>query len=304
MKRTSAVVALSILISAVFLLVLGCSGSSDPPSRPSERPQQTVAPYLDEVGITVCDLSASKAFYEEIIGLAHVQSLTRDNRDEEILQCPLRLRKVILMHYTDGSTPNCRDNPVKLVFLVVDAEDAYEAIVSADESRSVSPPTTFEGVTVALVKDPDGYLVELIEYPVDQTIFFAVGIGVGSLDHSEDFYTRVLGLLYGRDIAVPGFMDEVELRSPVPPTPPSPNTGLYVILMHYLHEYLDEDSYRDIPVKLVFSVDDAVGFAEVIFAEDPAKLLVAPVEDPDYGNAVVGLAKDLEGYLIQIKQVP
>jgi hypothetical protein len=52
---------------------------------------------------------------------------------------------------------------------------------------------------------------------------------------------------------------------------------------------------------VVLGVSNAKGLAKAITDEDPAKVLAAPAPYPGSG-LIVGMAKDLEGYLVEIIQ--
>jgi lactoylglutathione lyase len=71
------------------------------------------------------------------------------------------------MHWTDGSAHNYRDAPVKLVFYVADPAAIAGKIRSAglEVTREPAPIETLGGAVVGLAKDPDGYVIELIEAP-------------------------------------------------------------------------------------------------------------------------------------------
>jgi hypothetical protein len=74
--------------------------------------------------------------------------------------------------------------------------------------------------------------------------------------------------------------------------------GPSLVLMHYTNETRE---YKDIPAKVVLGVSDAKGLAKSITNEDPAKLLAPPAPYQSSG-LIVGMAKDLEGYLVEIIQ--
>ena len=122
--------------------------------------------FLTAVGIGVADLEASAAFYKEVLGMQHVRDFHLDYMDEVMLAHEGR-NAVVLMHYTDGSARNYRDNPVKLVFYVTDP------VALANKIRAAGLPITHEptpnagmgGAVIALGKDPDGYVIELIQRP-------------------------------------------------------------------------------------------------------------------------------------------
>jgi len=259
---------------------------SDGASSPGQ--EQTVLPYVTAAGIGVSDLEASARFYTEVLGLTFKYDLSTPNWDEKILE-DVRGNSVVLMK----SKPErkTQKNPVKLVFAVQDTEAAFQAVLEGGGGMA-SAPATFEGTTIALGYDPDEYLVELVQVPaVPSNVLVGMGIGVSDLDEAADYYTRVLGMVFERDIDVPGFMDEKVLRS-------SLMKGPSLVLMHYEDE---TKVYKDVPAKVVLGVPDAKAFASVIASEDAKKLLLPPAP---YANSglIVGMAKDLDGYLVEIIQ--
>src|ERR1700742_3399367 len=119
----------------------------------------------------------------------------------------------------------------------------------------------------------------------------AVGIGVSDLDRSTDFYSRVLGMKPMQTFKL-DYMDEVMLAH---------EGRNAVVLMHYTDG--SARNYQDNPVKLVFYVTDPAAIAAKVKA---AGLEVtrepAPIES--LGGAVVCLAKDPDGYTIELIQNP
>jgi lactoylglutathione lyase len=245
-------------------------------------------PYIAAAGIGVTDLEVSAEFYEDVLGLSFEYELTTTSWREKVFS-DVRGNNVVLMDYVRER--NTKKNPVKLVFAVKNLAEAYDAVL-AGGGTSVAPPSKFGETNVALTYDPDQYLVELIEAPsVPSNVLVGMGIGVSSLDDSADFYTRVVGLQFRRDIDVPGFMDEKELGS-------YQMKGPALVLMHYEDE---QRTYKDIPAKVVFGVSDAARFATAIEREDESKIVAAPMVYGDSG-LTVGMAKDLEGYLVEFLQ--
>jgi len=247
-----------------------------------------ITPYVTAAGIGVTDLEVSAKFYTEVIGLTFKYDLSTPDWDEKILE-DVRGNSVVLMKFKKER--NTKHNPVKLVFAVKNTQEAYDAVL-AGGGATFAAPTMFGTATVALTYDPDEYLVELYEAPtVPSNVLVGMGIGVSSLDESADFYTRVLGMKFERDIPVPNFMDEKELKSYLA-------KGPSIVLMHYKDETRE---YQNIPAKVVLGVSNAKGLAKAITDEDSAKLLAAPAPYPGSG-LIVGMAKDLEGYLVEIIQ--
>jgi lactoylglutathione lyase len=119
----------------------------------------------------------------------------------------------------------------------------------------------------------------------------AAGIGVSDLEKSADFYIRVLGMTEQFRLALPD-MDEIILGF-------AGSKGASVVLM--AHTDGVERTYRDLPVKLVLRVNDPVAVADAIRAEG-LEVMREPEPVPALGGAVVGLAKDPDGYIIELLQ--
>jgi lactoylglutathione lyase len=124
------------------------------------------ADFLTAVGIGVSDLARSEDFYSRVLGMKRTGSFKLDYMDEIMLAHEGR-SAVVLMHYTDGSARNYRDNPVKLVFYVADPIALTERIRAEglEITREPAPIEGLGGAVVALGKDPDGYVIELIQAP-------------------------------------------------------------------------------------------------------------------------------------------
>ena len=122
--------------------------------------------FLTAVGIGVSDLAASEAFYRDVLGMKRTGTFHLDYMDEVMLAHEGR-NAVVLMHYTDGSARNYRDNPVKLVFYVTDPNAFANRIrdVGLEITREPEPIESLGGAVVCLAKDPDGYVIELIQRP-------------------------------------------------------------------------------------------------------------------------------------------
>lgn len=123
--------------------------------------------YIGAVGIGVSDLAASSDFYTRVVGMKVITTFELDYMDEVIVGFEGRSAALVLMHWTDGSARNYRDNPVKIVLYVADPVATAAAIREAG-FEIVREPTPFggpDGPLVGFAKDPDGYLVELLAKP-------------------------------------------------------------------------------------------------------------------------------------------
>jgi lactoylglutathione lyase len=126
--------------------------------------------YLGATGIGVSDLARSADFYKSTLGLQETQTFKLPYMDEIVLAHEGRTA-VVLMHWTDGSNPSYRDLPVKLVFYVTDPVAVAGRIraFGCEVTREPAPIASLGGAMVGLCKDPDGYVVELLQAPPPKT---------------------------------------------------------------------------------------------------------------------------------------
>lgn len=124
------------------------------------------AENLAAVGIGVTDMVRSEDFYTRVLGMQVQQRIELPHLREVIVGFEGRT-SVVLMHWLDGSNPNYRNNPVKLVFYVPDAKAVIEAIRAdgLEITREAEPLADFGNMIIGLALDPDGYVVEFIQTP-------------------------------------------------------------------------------------------------------------------------------------------
>ena len=122
--------------------------------------------FLGATGIGVSDLQASATFYKAALGLEEIRTFKLDYMDEIVLAHEGR-NAVVLMHWTDGSPRNYKDVPVKLVFYVTDPVAMADRIRKAGGRITLEPApiASLGGAVVCLAKDPDGYVIELLQAP-------------------------------------------------------------------------------------------------------------------------------------------
>jgi len=116
----------------------------------------------------------------------------------------------------------------------------------------------------------------------------AVGIGVSDLEKSTDFYINVMGMkkLTTYDLS---YIKEVVVGYP--------EAESYIVLMHWIDG--SKRSYKDLPVKIVTRTKDPVGLAAKIKAAG-FTVTREPQPSAEVGGAVVGLAKDPDGYVLEL----
>lgn len=281
MKKTI-VKSLGILLIGLSLLLAGCL-------QPSE-------PRLGSAAIGVSDIERSTEFYTQIMGMSVKYRVTTPQMEKVVLEFKNSPGSdVVLMHYTDSFAVNYTYNPDKLVFYVQDAYAVAAAIYGAGYTI-VAPPTAqppeLGGVVVGMAFDPDKYLVEIVE---DQSLtgsyLGAVGIGVSDLETSADFYTRIMGMTEQYRLSIPYFMDEIILQYPYE------GGGSALVLMHYFAPR----NYTNVPVKLGFYVNNVQKTVKAI-EDEGLEVIISPKRRPKFNPKAYGLAKDMDGYLIEVKQ--
>jgi lactoylglutathione lyase len=126
---------------------------------------KAVRPSVYGFGIGVSDLERSNAFYTELLGMKRVMDFSLSHMDEIVLLYPDGGSSLVLMHWTDGSTRDYSNNPVKIVVRLEDPKAAADRIREAGYHiiREPEPALEVGGFIVGFAKDPDGYLVELLD---------------------------------------------------------------------------------------------------------------------------------------------
>ena len=120
---------------------------------------------LGQYCINVSDLERSVKFWEEVVGIP-VQSRTEiPTAKEVVLQARGGGSRIQLAQQLDQNGPI--DMGTAMWKLYVDTDDCqavYDKAIAAG-CESVSPPQQLDRwpVTVAFIKDPDGYLIEFVQ---------------------------------------------------------------------------------------------------------------------------------------------
>jgi catechol 2,3-dioxygenase-like lactoylglutathione lyase family enzyme len=122
-------------------------------------------PRLLHVAYHVSDIDRAKAFYVGVLGLKEQMTIPLGNGLQEvILGFPDGPSAgVILMWNTQaGSARVLGDGYSRFVLQVSDVELAMERLAKHD-TPVVTPITTAGPFKYAMVKDPDGYVIELLQ---------------------------------------------------------------------------------------------------------------------------------------------
>lgn len=261
--------------------------------------------YLAGAGIGVTDLDMSQEFYETVFGMALRYELPVPGYvNERVLyfkggQGADQGADVVLMNFIDGMPHNYTNNPDKLVFYVPSATTIVEAIRARGLAilSEPAPQAAFGNTVIGFAHDPDGYILEIIESPQLQVpLLGAIGLGVSDLDAAKAFYTNVLGMQpMGDLLQVPGVWDEWILQHPS-------GMGSALVLMSFTDGM--PHNYTNNPVKTVHFLADAAG-ATARVEQAGLPILSQPMVFDVLGTkALIGLARDRDGYTLELVTSP
>jgi lactoylglutathione lyase len=121
----------------------------------------TVGPYC----INVTDMARSLSFYTETIGLQIIRDVDYHGLREVQLGSKAGGGVIQLAHSREVAAPIDHGTALrKIYFYVEDCEKAHQRVVDAGWPSTHTPETLPDyPVTYAMVEDPDGYVVELIQ---------------------------------------------------------------------------------------------------------------------------------------------
>ncbi|MCG8928248.1 VOC family protein [Lentzea sp. CC55] len=148
---------------------------------------------LSYAKIVVSDLERSIAFYTKATGLSVLQRVefTAPDVTEVVLADASGQGRVVLM--CGDSMPVQSGAPAwtPFVLTVDDAAAAAAEIADAGYALACDPPLKVGGITITLVPDPDGYLIELISFSPDPS--GQAPVPEGKVPHPlPQFHDRVL----------------------------------------------------------------------------------------------------------------
>ena len=119
---------------------------------------------VDQYCINVSDLQKSLDFYEKAIGLTITHRIETPDFDEVVLAGDSGNRIQLACHRNQSGPIEHGTGFWKLYIDTDDCRGLYQRCMDAGvESHSEPEELEHWPVTVAFVKDPDGYLVEILE---------------------------------------------------------------------------------------------------------------------------------------------
>lgn len=142
-----------------------------------------MSPEVHHTGMSVTDLERSIVFYRDLLGMRLLWRL--EHRKGQALEKVLGLSQVdvsyamlessggrleLFQYHSPQGRPHPPDRPVcdrgitHVAFQVEDLQKVYERLQEAGVRFHSEPQLVREGVRVAYMRDPDGIVVELVEY--------------------------------------------------------------------------------------------------------------------------------------------
>ncbi|WP_265107877.1 VOC family protein [Halosolutus halophilus] len=119
---------------------------------------------IHHTAIEVSDLDATRAFYEDGLGLAYSYDFhTDDGVHNYYVTGETADTEIQFVHDPNDDAPIDAAGIVHLAILVDDADETFDRVLDRTDCTVVREPTTIEAANAraAFVEDPDGYEVEL-----------------------------------------------------------------------------------------------------------------------------------------------
>jgi catechol 2,3-dioxygenase-like lactoylglutathione lyase family enzyme len=275
----------------------GASGAAAPDAgtAPAQVPTPVATAYVWGLGIGVSDLPAAVKYFTDVMKMSvEKDGIKRDDRTETVLVASQAMRgaRLVLMHFDDNRPT--QKITAKLVWQASDpgAVTSVAAKYPGYVSRVDILVSQFDG--------PDTYIQEVgsgfdsegssirVPYPI------ALGYSVSDLAASRRFYTGLgmtessTGTFPVTDATGSATITEYSMRW---------KTGSALVLQ----DWSPRRNSKNNPVKSVMFVPDAQAVADKIVAGGGTVAKPA-ARSSAYDNRLVIVAKDLDGYEIELVQ--
>jgi lactoylglutathione lyase len=121
--------------------------------------------HISGFAINVDDLDRSTEFYTKGLGLEEKMKLDLGEMHEVMVGGDGDRATILLVKHLKRTTAPEPGSGYEKIVLVADDVDVLHERAVVNGGSSVKPPFDLEkmGIRVALVRDPDGYLIELIK---------------------------------------------------------------------------------------------------------------------------------------------
>lgn len=260
-----------------------------------EIPDPVAAPYTWGFGLGVSDMAGAVHFYTNVMKMTVEKEVDRGDRLETILYATQAERgaRLVLMKYDDNR--ETRKVTAKLVWQSSDSRGVNQAAATYPDyvSRISFPVYQFDG--------PDTYIQEVAGIfdtgggAIEVPYLIALGFSVSDLTASRAFYRDTLkmveeslGTFPVTDATGSGTIVEYSERL---------GDGPGIVLQ----DWSPERNSKDNPVKVVLFVPDAQMVADAVAAAG-GTIVETAARTAVYDNRLLIVAKDRDGYLIEIVQ--
>ena len=141
------------------------TGCQTGPVRRSPIATGVLLAALAALAFGVTDLDAARKFYADAFGMKETVPYSDNDLAEQTMEYPTGGGGGLVLQHYNMTTHNYRDNPVKHVSYVPDLDGFVTKITGAGgtvvQKAAVMP--AYGGKRGAVLKDPDGYLIELVQ---------------------------------------------------------------------------------------------------------------------------------------------
>ena len=155
---------------------------------------------------TIDDVSISKTFYEDLVGMPELRRFVAEGRLVEPFMGWTENGRMGLLAYSEKETVKKSPYPVSVVFLP-NLDDVAARFEAAGQPFQVLSGEATGGVRLAIVTDPSGNAIELVEREGPPAVGGARLI-VTDRAQAEEFFVRIFGAEPGQRIETDTF-DEV-----------------------------------------------------------------------------------------------
>jgi predicted enzyme related to lactoylglutathione lyase len=132
-------------------------------SRPETSPAAKYNFQLGFFKLVVRDLDAMTAFYRDAFGLRLGDRLTGPDFEEVLLAAPASPMTLILYRWTDDREIVIGSGHGPAGFVTTDIDGGFAHALSLG-ATVIQPPTDVPGLRVAMLRDPEGHEIELVQF--------------------------------------------------------------------------------------------------------------------------------------------
>lgn len=114
----------------------------------------------------VSDLEKTVSFYKEVLGLTEVDRKESPRGSKLVfLQTPNSEELIEITYFPDGGEVKVQEDLMHLAFEVESLDEFTKHLDKLGVPLTDGPTTSSSGSTFAFIDAPEGYEIELIEYP-------------------------------------------------------------------------------------------------------------------------------------------